>query len=406
MSGEQIGPDDDEKSVLRRAERLRSTGALGGAISRMFGNDPIVSAEEFERAVFGGQANDWAPATDWLLPDLAERHFALVPPSPPGGGDKRPSPAARGSDPGPRPAEEIRGKVDFAVLAIRDDEFTAVTERLGRLGTLETRDGQKSWQCSRISIEGEERSIAVGRLSDQGQTAAYEGVTDAILDLDPRWIVLIGIAGAVPDDDVTLGDVVLANYIHDYSLTARTEGRHEKHEHRGGPIHPEVEKIVDVVPAWRKRLSRWATRPLIGRPKPVVAVPRLGDPELYGSEEFQERVVASLKRHFPVGKVPRRPDYRVAPTSTANILVKDTWTILQWMESARMTISVEMESGGAYRASIGRNRTRVWVPVLFVRGISDIVGFKRKPEWTEYACHAAASFLMALLALPEMNVAR
>jgi hypothetical protein len=36
-------------------------------------------------------------------------------------------------------------------------------------------------------------------------------------------------------------------------------------------------------------------------------------------------------------------------------------------------------------------------PVLAIRGISDIVGFKRSHEWVGYACHAAAAFTVALL---------
>ena len=36
-------------------------------------------------------------------------------------------------------------------------------------------------------------------------------------------------------------------------------------------------------------------------------------------------------------------------------------------------------------------------PVLAIRGISDIVGFRRHPDWTEYACHVAASFAKAFL---------
>src|SRR5262249_36307589 len=53
---------------------------------------------------------------------------------------------------------------------------------------------------------------------------------------------------------------------------------------------------------------------------------------------------------------------------------------------------IEMEAGGVYEAA-----RQARCPLLCVRGISDIVGFKRSPEWTSYACQTAASFVMALL---------
>jgi len=43
--------------------------------------------------------------------------------------------------------------------------------------------------------------------------------------------------------------------------------------------------------------------------------------------------------------------------------------------------------------SVGDEKTCV----LAIRGISDVVGYKRKPEWTVYACHSAAAFTYALL---------
>ena len=51
-----------------------------------------------------------------------------------------------------------------------------------------------------------------------------------------------------------------------------------------------------------------------------------------------------------------------------------------------------MEMAGVYQAAHDAQK-----PVLAIRGISDIVGYKRSPEWTEYACHSAAALTIALL---------
>jgi nucleoside phosphorylase len=74
-------------------------------------------------------------------------------------------------------------------------------------------------------------------------------------------------------------------------------------------------------------------------------------------------------------------------------LVKDTKILATFLlKVARQVLAVEMESAGVYRAATGRG-----VPLVAIRGLSDIVGFKRAPEWTAYACHSAAAFTRAFL---------
>jgi len=72
--------------------------------------------------------------------------------------------------------------------------------------------------------------------------------------------------------------------------------------------------------------------------------------------------------------------------------MKEAETLEALLKFARQVQAVEMESAGVYRASHGRQ-----IPFLAIRGISDVVGHKRHPDWTAYACHAAAAFTRALL---------
>ena len=53
-----------------------------------------------------------------------------------------------------------------------------------------------------------------------------------------------------------------------------------------------------------------------------------------------------------------------------------------------------MEISGVFEAA--RHSTGD-LPVIAIRGISDIVGFKRDSRWTDYACNSAAAFCHALL---------
>jgi len=57
---------------------------------------------------------------------------------------------------------------------------------------------------------------------------------------------------------------------------------------------------------------------------------------------------------------------------------------------------VEMEAGGAYRAARETRRGHEY-RLLCVRGISDVVGFRRESDWTRFACQTAASFVLALI---------
>ncbi len=74
-------------------------------------------------------------------------------------------------------------------------------------------------------------------------------------------------------------------------------------------------------------------------------------------------------------------------------LIKDTKILATFLlKAARQVLAVEMESAGVYRGASGRQ-----VPSVAIRGISDVVGFKRHPGWTGYACHSAAAFTHAFL---------
>ncbi len=80
---------------------------------------------------------------------------------------------------------------------------------------------------------------------------------------------------------------------------------------------------------------------------------------------------------------------------SANTLLKDTKLAKLWQRTARHACGVEMELGGVCQAAryLGNGETRV----LAIRGLSDIVGYRRAPEWTDFACHSAAAFTHALI---------
>ncbi len=166
-------------------------------------------------------------------------------------------------------------------------------------------------------------------------------------------------------------------------------------------MHPAVERLLAALPAWRERLGRWNQAGSLGHQKPSVIVPEdIQSDCYYGFERMRETVRDSLKRHFPPSCDPRPPLFKIGAVASANVLLKDTRILAQWRAVARHIVHVEMEAGGVYTAA--RHGGANELPLLCVRGISDIVGFKRHEAWTGFACDSAASFLHALLtAMPS-----
>ena len=284
---------------------------------------------------------------------------------------------------------EIKGKVDFGIITIREDEFDAVLQRFPPRANPQ---GRRRYAVSHLQISGDRQYlIAVVRCPEPGRVTANSVTHDLIQDLDPQWILVTGIAGGVPHPEFTLGDVVAAIRLHDFSIGAAIEGSEPEHAIRGGWIHPAVQMHLAHLPALAKELRGWNTRESIGMARPPVD---LREESFYGDEEWRRKVKETLKKTFGRNVKPRRPLVTTRSVASSDLLVKDSQLIKDWQQSARDVCAVEMELGGVYEAARQVDRE---YPVLAIRGISDIVGFRRDPLWTLYACKSAAAFTEAFL---------
>ncbi len=292
--------------------------------------------------------------------------------------------------------EQIRGKIDFAVLTIRPDEFRAVLDKLHPRSSVV--GGKELYEYAKIRNEsGEEFAIVVSRTSEQGHVAAQALANNIIKELSPSWLVLAGIAGGFPSKDFSLGDVLLANSLIDYSVSAAIEGKGSmEHRMAGGPMHPAVQRLLAWLPASSERLGKWNDTQSLGAEKPTIEVPEhVTDDSLYGPKDFREKVRESLRHHFPSSSSSRLPMFQCEVLATSNVLVKQVKVLNEWKKIARQISHVEMEMGGVYSAA--RRAGEQEIPLLCVRGISDIVGYKRSEEWTNFACQAAAAFFHAMV---------
>lgn len=283
---------------------------------------------------------------------------------------------------------EIRGRVDFGIITIREDELEAV---LARFPKEDVADGRRRrYRIRRLPLAaGDSYTIAVVRCAEQGTGDALNTARDLLEDLDPAFLLVVGIAGGVPADEFTLGDVIVSTRITDFSVEAVLSDHSHEYALGGGPLHPDATKLAADVRAMESDgdLTGWNDRESIRMDRPPVET---GEGCFYGNDDWKKKVRAALERHFE-GKPTRPPLVVAGSVASSDRLIKEAETLQVWLKIARQIQAVEMESAGVYKAAHGR------VPFLAIRGISDVVGFKRHADWTTYACHSAAAFTRALL---------
>lgn len=283
-------------------------------------------------------------------------------------------------------ASELYGKVDAAILTIRSDEHAAVLRRLSEERHVK---GRRNYAVGSIhGTRGRIATVAVLRLTEPGTGPAQDAARDVIDDLSPDLICLSGIGGAVPASEFTLGDVILATRLADLRVQALRPDLPPQGELRGERVHKGLADLLVNLP--RAAVAGWSDGDSIGLATPPVP---LDEHRFDGPEKYQKKVRESLERHF--SKAPdRHPIYWTGTVGSSDALVRDPEIIAHWGEVSRKIEVYEMEAAGVFEAAARPDRT---YPVLVVRGVSDIVGYQREPEWTAYACETAAAFLVALV---------
>lgn len=285
-------------------------------------------------------------------------------------------------------AEEYKGKIDFGIITIKREEFEAVLQRFP--AEIELSGSMNYNLCHVESFNLHKYNCVVVRSPRQGTNEALKTANSLIQDLEPRWILIVGIAGGEPTNDFSLGDVVLSNHIYDLDVTAQLPGGNIEYDINGGPVHNAVSVVISNLQ--ERHVLGWNTNSSIIVERPLININELIFDD--GIDiDWENKIISSLKYHFSSsGRV--QPKYWDAGIASSNALIRNPDLIRSWKRFARRIQAVEMESSGVYTAV--RTRTTTY-PMLAIRGISDIIGFKRHPSWTDYACHTAASFAYSFI---------
>ncbi len=285
---------------------------------------------------------------------------------------------------------DLVGKIDFAIITIKPEEFKAVLERFPP--KYRPDGGERQYSVCVLKARGNRTylvaTVAATRPGNEESAAVAESV---IKDLAPRFIVFVGIAGGLPHEDTRLGDVVVANKVADLRVMAHTPAGPEISPWIG--FSDEAAKVVADLPALRG-MKEWWTKKAIGRPLPAydpgAALKKRAVRRLKAEySKYYDRLVDVLRKQ--AGQRPRLPQVHAATIGAADVLHKAPELLEAWLSVDRTIRAVDMESAGARIAE--KRRT----PFLVVRSISDIPGVPRDNAWTLAACQIAASFAHAWL---------
>jgi len=300
-------------------------------------------------------------------------------------------------------AHELKGHVDFGIITIRDEEHKAVLRRF---------PNRKLVKGNRVlcdfaelkTDDGKLAKIIIARCLEPGQGPARD-LAEAILDeLDPKWWLLVGIAGGFPAFEYWLGDVVLSSRLLDFTVWAALEGKTAEFNVSGGSFHGDVVRLLQYLPG--KKLGNWNTKSAIKHQKPSLELPPSANHEaFYGDDSWKQKVHECLTHHIKKRAKKKEnglPCFHIGPTISSDAVLKDTNIAESLRKAARSAENIEMELAAIYRAVLSR---KDHLPrIIGIRGISDIIGYNRQHDWLEYACQTPASFAHAFIKSGVVNL--
>ena len=269
-------------------------------------------------------------------------------------------------------------KVDIALVTVIPEEYQAVRSALERHGCPTThaagtarQPNQYGWVVGELGAgpaPGYQLVVALAGLP--GPTRMAEVVSTTIHRYNPRYVLLVGIAGGFPLDELARGDVALSSAIYDYEYGKISDEFRPRHDFTY-QVDP---SLLNSALALHARDRAWTTLERPPRPSGTTGVPKL----LAGAIASGNKVVDNADNAF-----------------FASVLA--AWPKL---------LAVEMEGAGA-AAAIASAQSRGTIGFLMVRGVSDMPHLDRasapvvqsaegnkaeRDVWKRYAAATAAEF--------------
>lgn len=280
--------------------------------------------------------------------------------------------------PGPQAnAQSLPSQVDIAIVTILPEEYEAVRRRLKNVRRdpgSKDRPNQYAWVVGEIEAAHKGTyHVVLAMTVNAGNSTASLGTATTIARWSPRYVLLVGIAGGLPRDQLKLGDVVVSTQIVSYEYGKVQDGAFSPRPNYvyqvDGPLLRGALSLGET--NWRSKLGR---RPGMVDGKSKVLTGMVGSGEKVIDDRSADFFL-SVERQFP------------------------------------KILAVEMEGAGAAAAIQEAREAGRTVGFLMIRGISDMppggqtggktpdVGTKGdatvvsdRDRWKSYAANAAASF--------------
>lgn len=281
----------------------------------------------------------------------------------------------------PNKYQDLKPKVGMVVAL--DEEFRYLMAGLDRLGDFEVE--QRVYY--RFRVPGTDVTGVLTTMDTMGLPEATAAVKDLVHEFKVSLVALVGTAAAL-DDDLPLGDVVIASEIVDYLYQAKVVD---------DPNNPESAEFRFAGTNW----------------KPSAALLRYV--QNFRRREATEQLVEQWTRDGHTAcriAEPDRPDegpqYHVAPIASGNVVIGSKTFKAKLLAHNRKLAAVEMEAGGAALATYPRDG----VDLIVVRGLSDRAESGktatdatrdldgRRNAWRRYAVGNAIRLLTTMLADP------
>jgi nucleoside phosphorylase len=251
--------------------------------------------------------------------------------------------------------------VDFVIVTPLAEERDAVLARLpGQRKLPPSEHDIRTYYAAEVPVLFPDSTVAqysviVLPLARMGNTDATSATSDAIRRWQPRYVLLVGIAGGVQKAGVNLGDVLLADQVADY----------------------ERQKVTPDGSSIRWQVHRVDQRLLIAA-------------QNFRADKWQETSARRPNR--------RPPEVHFGPICTGDKVIADMSLTEQFREVWAKLIGVEMEAGGVANAA----SQAVRAPGFFmVRGVSDLADPRKESRtirrWRKYACEIAAAWTIEFL---------
>ncbi len=249
-------------------------------------------------------------------------------------------------------------QVDFAIITALPKEAQAIVSRLEKPEVRRFEDKDiRTYHYGAIPIRNtdQEYRVVVVLLPGMGNVSAANAVTDTITHWQPRFVLMVGIAGGIPQDDLDLGDVVVADQIVGYEYGKITEKGIKPRDR----VYPASALLLDRIHNFWD--TGWAQQVNVPRP------------------ENAARLVSKLF---------------VGPIASGNKVVASTKFRQQLIKHWPKLVGLEMEGEGVFAAAFDRPQ----IPAtLVIRGICDMADERKSDDWQEYAANAAAAFAISFI---------